>query len=381
MSSEILTGSHFVHGDWACAEGAIAAGCRFYAAYPITPATEIAERKALRLPRIGGNFIQFEDELGAIASVIGASYSGVKAMTATSGPGISLMLENIGLAIMTEAPCVVVNVMRGGPSTGQPTVGSQSDVMQCRWGTHGDVEIIALVPDSVQEMFDLTVEAFNLSEEYRLPVFLLADANIGHMYEKLVIPPKGDIRIVDRKKPTVSRERYQPFEADEGLVPPMANFGDGYRFYATGLTHDAMGYPDMSVEAQDQLVRRLCDKIRNNVDRISRFEEVMVDDCDVLVVAYGITARSAARAVRMAREEGIKAGLLRLISIWPFPERKIEGLASSVKGVVVSEMNYGQIVREVERAVRPTPVSFIPKLGENPPRPDEILSAIRRVEG
>ena len=381
MSSEILTGSHFVHGDWACAEGAIAAGCRFYAAYPITPATEIAERMALRLPRIGGNFIQFEDELGAIASVIGASYSGVKAMTATSGPGISLMLENIGLAIMTEAPCVVVNVMRGGPSTGQPTVGSQSDVMQCRWGTHGDVEIIALVPDSVQEMFDLTVEAFNLSEEYRLPVFLLADANIGHMYEKLVIPPKGDIRIVDRKRPTVSRERYQPFEADEGLVPPMANFGDGYRFYATGLTHDAMGYPDMSVEAQDQLVRRLCDKIRNNVDRISRFEEVMVDDCDVLVVAYGITARSAARAVRMAREEGIKAGLLRLISIWPFPERKIEGLASSVKGVVVSEMNYGQMVREVERAVRPTPVSFIPKLGENPPRPDEILAAIRRVGG
>jgi len=380
MSSEILTGSHFVHGDWACAEGAIAAGCRFYAAYPITPATEIAERMALRLPRIGGNFIQFEDELGAIASVIGASYSGVKAMTATSGPGISLMLENIGLAIMTEAPCVVVNVMRGGPSTGQPTVGSQSDVMQCRWGTHGDVEIIALVPDSVQEMFDLTVEAFNLSEEYRLPVFLLADANIGHMYEKLVIPPKRDIRIVDRKRPTISRERYQPFEADEGLVPPMANFGDGYRFYATGLTHDAMGYPDMSVEAQDQLVRRLCDKIRNNVDRISRFEEVMVDDCDVLVVAYGITARSAARAVRVAREEGIKAGLLRLISVWPFPERKIEGLASSVKGVVVSEMNYGQIVREVERAVRPTPVSFIPKLGENPPRPDEILAAIRGVE-
>jgi 2-oxoglutarate ferredoxin oxidoreductase subunit alpha len=275
----------------------------------------------------------------------------------------------------------VVNVMRGGPSTGQPTVGSQSDVMQCRWGTHGDVEIIALVPDSVQEMFDLTVEAFNLSEEYRLPVFLLADANIGHMYEKLVIPPKGDIRIVDRKRPTVSREGYQPFEADESLVPPMANFGDGYRFYATGLTHDAMGYPDMSVEAQDQLVRRLCDKIRNNVDRISRFEEVMVDDCDVLVVAYGITARSAARAVRVAREEGIKAGLLRLISVWPFPERKIEGLASSVRGVVVSEMNYGQIVREVERAVRPTPVSFIPKLGENPPRPDEILAAIRRVEG
>jgi 2-oxoglutarate ferredoxin oxidoreductase subunit alpha len=379
MPSEVLTGSHFVSGDWACAEGAIAAGCRFYAAYPITPATEIAERMAARFPRVGGKFIQFEDELGAMASVIGASYSGVKAMTATSGPGLSLMLENIGLAVMTEAPCVVVNVMRGGPSTGQPTMGAQGDVMQCRWGTHGDVEIIALAPSSVQEMFDLTVEAFNLSEEYRVPAFVLSDANIGHMYERLVIPEKAEIRVVDRKRPDRPPGEYMPFQADESLVPPMANFGEGYRFYATGLTHDAKGYPDMSVEAQDSLVRRLCDKIRRNADKIYRSEEKMVEDCEVLVVAYGITARSAARAVEMAREEGIKAGMLRLISLWPFPDGRLEELSRSLRGVVVAEMNYGQLVREVERAVKPTRVSFVPKLGENPPRPQEILSAIRRL--
>ena len=373
-------GSYFVHGDWACAEGAISSGCKYYAAYPITPATEIAERIAVRFPDIGGKFIQFEDEIGAIASVIGASYSGIKSMTATSGPGISLMLENIGLALMTEAPCVIVNVMRGGPSTGQPTVGSQGDVMQCRWGCHGDIETIALVPSSVQEMYDFTVEAFNLSEEYRLPVFLLSDANIGHMYERLIIPKEEDLLIVDRKKPDILPEDYLPFQADESLVPPMACFGDGYRFYATGLTHDEKGYPDMSVETQDKLVRRLCDKIRRNVDRISMFEETMVEDCDILVVSYGITARSAATAVNLAREEGVKAGLLRLITVWPFPDRKLEKMSVDLKGVVVSEMNYGQLVREVERAVKPTRVSFIPKLGENPPWPDEILEAIRRLD-
>jgi 2-oxoglutarate ferredoxin oxidoreductase subunit alpha len=379
MTQGVLTGSHFVNGDWACAEGAISAGCRFYAAYPITPATEIAERMAARFPGIGGRFIQFEDEIGAIASVIGASYSGLKAMTATSGPGVSLMLENIGLAVMTEAPCVIVNVMRGGPSTGQPTAGAQGDVMQCRWGVHGDAEMIALAPQSVQEMFDLTVEAFNLSEAYRVPVFLMSDANIGHMYERLVIPRKEDLETVDRKRPDVTPEEYLPFRADESLVPPMACFGEGYRFYATGLTHDERGYPDMSPEAQDRLVRRLCDKIRRNAYRISRYEEFMVEDCDILVVAYGISARSAATAVRLAREEGIKAGLFRLVTLWPFPDRRLEELSQSVRGVVVSEMNYGQLVREVERAVRPTRVSFVPKLGENPPRPEEILTAVRRL--
>lgn len=379
MARDVLTGSHFVNGDWACAEGAVSAGCRFYAAYPITPATEIAERLAQRFPSLGGKFIQFEDEIGAMASVLGASFSGLKAMTATSGPGISLMLENLGLAVMTEAPCVVVNVMRGGPSTGQPTGGAQGDVMQCRWGMHGDVEIIALAPSSVQEMYDLTMEAFNLSEAYRVPVFLLSDANIGHMYEKLVIPAEDELRIVNRKKPMVQPKEYRPYEADESMVPPMASFGDGYRFYSTGLTHNEMGYPDTSVEAQDRLVRRLSDKIRRNTDRIIKVDRLMVDDCDILVVAYGITARSAATAVKQARERGLKAGLLRPVTLWPFPDKMLEELAGQVKGVVVAEMNYGQLVREVERAVRPVPVRFLPKLGENPHSPAEIFEAVRRM--
>ena len=378
MSDRVLTGTRFVHGDWACAEGAISAGCGYYAAYPITPATEIAERIAQRFPSLGGKFIQFEDEIGAIASVIGASFSGFKAMTATSGPGVSLMLENIGLAVMTEAPCVIVNVMRGGPSTGQPTMGAQGDVMQCRWGMHGDVEIIALAPQSVQEMYDLTVEAFNYSEEYRTPVFLLSDANIGHLYERLTIPKEEDLTLVDRKKPNLITSEYLPYKADESLVPPMASFGDGYRFFSTGLTHDEKGYPDMSVETQDKLVRRLSDKIRRNTEKITKIETLMTEDCEILVVAYGITARSAATAVKQARDRGLKAGLLRLISLWPFPDELLEKMAENVKAVVVAEMNYGQLVREVERAVKPKPVQFLPKLGENPHTPDEILEVIRR---
>ncbi len=380
MANRVLTGTRFVHGDWACAEGAISAGCGYYAAYPITPATEIAERIAQRFPVLGGKFIQFEDEIGAIASVIGASFSGLKAMTATSGPGVSLMLENIGLAVMTEAPCVIVNVMRGGPSTGQPTMGAQGDVMQCRWGMHGDVETIALAPQSVQEMYDLTVEAFNLSEAYRTPVFLLSDANIGHLYERLTIPREEELTLVDRKRPTLPPSEYLPYRADESLVPPMASFGDGYRFYSTGLTHDEKGYPDMSVETQDKLVRRLCDKIRRNTDKITRVEALMTDDCEVLVVAYGIAARSAATAVKQARERGLKAGLLRLVSLWPFPDKLLEKMAEDAKAVIVAEMNYGQLVREVERAVKPKPVRFLPKLGENPHTPGEILEAIRRID-
>ena len=380
MADRVLTGTRFVHGDWACAEGAISAGCGYYAAYPITPATEIAERIAQRFPVLGGKFIQFEDEIGAIASVIGASFSGLKAMTATSGPGVSLMLENIGLAVMTEAPCVIVNVMRGGPSTGQPTMGAQGDVMQCRWGMHGDVETIALAPQSVQEMYDLTVEAFNLSEAYRTPVFLLSDANIGHLYERLTIPREEELTLVDRKRPTLPPSEYLPYRADESLVPPMASFGDGYRFYSTGLTHNEKGYPDMSVETQDKLVRRLCDKIRRNTDKITRIEALMTDDCEVLVVAYGIAARSAATAVKQARDRGLKAGLLRLVSLWPFPDKLLEKMAEDAKAVIVAEMNYGQLVREVERAVKPKPVRFLPKLGENPHTPGEILEAIRRID-
>jgi 2-oxoglutarate ferredoxin oxidoreductase subunit alpha len=373
-----LIGPHFLNGDLACAEGAIAAGCRFFAGYPITPATEIAEHLSQRMPEFGGIYIQMEDEIASMAAIIGASYSGLKAMTATSGPGFSLMQENIGLAVMTEAPCVIVDVMRGGPSTGQPTLPGQQDVMQAKWGSHGDYGIIALSPSSVQEMFDLTVEAFNLSETYRVPTLLMGDEIVGHMWEKVVIPPPDKIRIVNRKKPTVPREKYLPFKPDDNLVPPMACFGEGYRFHATGLTHNEHGYPrTSSSEVQSKLVHRLVDKIQMNADEIIRVEKVMVEDADVVVVAYGIVARAALSAVRKAREKGIKAGLLRLITLWPFPEGQVAKAAKTAKAIVVPEMNCGQIVREVERAAKETPVMFLSKLGEDPHTPQEILEVIK----
>jgi len=375
----LLTGAHFMNGDVACAEGAIAAGCRFFAGYPITPATEIAEHLSQRMPEFGGIYIQMEDEIASMAAVLGASYAGLKAMTATSGPGFSLMQENIGLAVMTETPCVIVDIMRGGPSTGQPTLPGQQDVMQARWGSHGDYATVALAPSSVQEMFDLTLEAFNLAETYRVPAMLLGDEIVAHMYEKLVIPPPDKLRIVNRKRPNVPREEYMPFKPDEDLAPPMACFGEGYHFHATGLTHDERGYPQTSSsEAQQKLVTRLCNKIRKNEDKIIRVEETMLDDADVAVVAYGIVARSALSAVRKAREKGIKAGLLRLITLWPFPEKRVAQLAEQTKAIVVPEMNCGQMVLEVERKAKETPVAFLSKLGEEPHTPLEILEEIRR---
>ncbi|UCH36946.1 MAG: 2-oxoacid:acceptor oxidoreductase subunit alpha, partial [Candidatus Bathyarchaeota archaeon] len=289
---------HFESGDVACAEGAIAAGCRFFAGYPITPSTEIAEHMAIRLPQVEGTFLQMEDELASIASIIGASYAGLKTMSATSGPGFSLMAENIGLAVMTEAPCVIVNIMRVGPSTGQPTKGAQGDVMQARWSSHGDYEIIALAPNSVQEMFDLTVRAFNLAEYYRVPVILLADENIGHLHEKLVIPPSSEIPIVNRKKPQVPPASYLPFHVSPGeLVPPMACFGEGYRIHATGLTHNTHGYPDSSEATQFQLVTRVCDKIKLNAHTITRMEKIAIEDAEVVIIAYGSSSRAAKRTV------------------------------------------------------------------------------------
>ncbi len=373
------TGAHFLNGDIACAEGAIVAGCRFFAGYPITPATEIAEHLSERMPEFGGIYVQMEDEIASMAAVIGASYSGLKAMTATSGPGFSLMQENIGLAVMTEAPCVVVDVMRGGPSTGQPTMPGQQDVMQARWGSHGDYEIIAMTPCSVQEMFDLTVEAFNLSEMYRVPTLLMADEVVGHMWEKVVIPSPDKIKIVNRKKPNIPREEYAPFVPEDDLVPPMACFGEGYRFHATGLTHDEQGYPrTSSSEVQSKLIRRLCEKIKKNSSKIVKVEEIMLDDADVVVLAYGIVARAALSAIRKARERGIKAGLLRLITLWPFPEEHVARVAEQAKVIVVPEMNCGQIVREVERVAKETRVAFLSKLGEEPHTPTEILDAVRR---
>jgi 2-oxoglutarate ferredoxin oxidoreductase subunit alpha len=365
-------------GDIACAEGAISAGCKFFAGYPITPATEIAEHFSQRMPEFGGIYIQMEDEMASMAAIIGASYTGLKAMTATSGPGFSLMQENIGLAVMTEAPCVVVDIMRGGPSTGQPTLPGQQDVMQAKWGSHGDYGIIALAPSSVQEMFDLTIEAFNLSETYRVPTLLMADEVVGHMWEKVVIPPREKIKTVNRKKPNVPPEEYDPFMPDDDLVPPMACFGEGYHFHATGLTHDEHGFPrTSSSEAQSKLVKRLCDKINRNADKIIRVEETLLEDAEIGVVAYGIVARAAISAVRKARENGIKAGLLRPITLWPFPEKQVANMAEQVKTIVVPEMNCGQLVREVERTAKETPVTFLGKLGEDPHTPAEVLEAIR----
>jgi 2-oxoglutarate ferredoxin oxidoreductase subunit alpha len=379
MEKAVLTGELFTQGDIAAAEGALAAGCRFFAGYPITPATEIAERMAYRLPRIGGRYIQMEDEIASCTAVVGASYSGVKAMTATSGPGVSLMNETIGLAVMTEAPMVLINVMRGGPSTGQPTEASQSDIMQAKWGSHGDYEIIALIPSSVQEMFDLTIKAFNLSEQFRVPTFVLADEIIGHMRERLVIPPEDEIEIINRKKPAVDPGEYLPFKAEEDLVPPMANFGEGYHFYATGLTHDERGYPVMTDEAQLALVPRLCEKIRKNAHKITLAESTETEDAETLLIAYGGEARTAMRAVKDARANGMKIGLFRPITVWPFPKKELKEAAANAQQVVVAELNYGQLVGEVERVIRnEVPVHFIPRVCGTPHTPDELMQEIQR---
>jgi 2-oxoglutarate ferredoxin oxidoreductase subunit alpha len=369
----------FTMGDIASAEGALSAGCRYFGGYPITPATEIAEWMAERMPEVGGAYVQYEDEIASITSVIGASWTGVKAMTATSGPGVSLMLEAIGLAVMTETPLVLVNIMRGGPSTGQPTRGQQGDVMQAKWGSHGDYQIIALTPASVQEMFDQTVQAFNLSERYRTPVFVLADETVGHMRERLVIPDEKDLKIENRKTPTVDPSEYLPFKPDDDLVPPMALFGSKYQFYATGLTHDERGYPSDKDDIQIDLITRLNDKILRNADKIIEVERLDLDDAKTAVVSYGTPSRSAKRAIRNARDEGIKVGMLRLKTVWPFPEKEITQLASEVDQIIVAEQNLGQVYYMVKAAAAPTPVHLMAKPAGMPQLPDEILQKIREV--
>ncbi|HNY49042.1 MAG TPA: 2-oxoacid:acceptor oxidoreductase subunit alpha [Smithella sp.] len=377
---EVLTGTHFFNGDQACCEGALAAGCRFFAGYPITPATEIAESISRRLPQLGGIYIQMEDEIASMAAVLGASWGGVKAMTSTSGPGFSLMMENIGLGICTETPCVVCNVQRGGPSTGLPTLVAQGDMMQARWGSHGHYEIIALAPSSPQEMFDLTIRAFNLSEQYRLPVIILADEVIGHMNERVVIPREDEIEIVNRPKPTVPREDYLPYKADENGITPMATCGDGYRIHVTGLTHDERGYPGMDAKTQEQMVSRLVGKIRNNREKIIKTKNLFIDDADVVIVAYGISARSALQAVRDARSEGIKAGLVKLETVWPFPDELIRSLAPQLKAFIMPEINGGQMVLELERcAGGACPVHLVSNFGGSIIHPGLILSSIHKV--
>ncbi|MFW9909132.1 MAG: 2-oxoacid:acceptor oxidoreductase subunit alpha [Candidatus Thorarchaeota archaeon] len=370
----------FTMGDIACAEGALSAGCRYFGGYPITPATEIAEWMALRMPEIGGAYVQYEDEIASITSVIGASWTGVKSMTATSGPGVSLMLEAIGLAVMTETPLVLVNIMRGGPSTGQPTKGQQGDIMQAKWGSHGDYQIIALTPASVQEMFDQTVQAFNLSEKYRTPVFILADEIVGHMREKLVIPDEKDLKLVYRKLPTGPPEDYLPFKAGDDLVPPMALLGSKYQFYATGLTHDERGYPSDKEDIQIDLVTRLNDKILKNADDIIDLERFMLDDAEIAVIAYGTPSRSARKAIKDARAEGIKAGMLRLKTVWPFPERAVAHLGTEVKHIIVAEQNLGQAYHMIRAAAAPTPIHLMTKPAGMPQLPNEILAKIREVK-
>src|SRR5689334_18916545 len=317
----VLTGTHFLDGDHACCEGALAAGARFAAGYPITPSTEVVERFASRVPTVGGCFIQMEDELAASITLQGAVWGGAKAFTVTSGPGFSLMMEHIGYAAMTETPCVFFDVQRGGPSTGLPTLPAQADMMQARWGSHGDYMIIALCPNSPQECFDLTVTAFNFSEKYRVPVFVMLDEVVGHMTEKVVIPAANEIYIEPRRHTTKKPGDFKLYATGDDLVPEMAHAGEGYKFHVTGLTHDDRGYPDMTPPRQHVLVNRLVDKIKKNVDDIVLFEEQNTDDADVVVVSYGITSRIAQRAI--ARAKGIKCGKFRIITAWPFPEKQI----------------------------------------------------------
>ncbi len=376
----VLTGAHFIDGDIACAEGALAAGCRFFAGYPITPSTEVAERIAARFPKVGGLFIQMEDELASMAAILGAAWAGSKSMTVTSGPGFSLMMENIGLGLMTETPCVVVDVQRGGPSTGLPTLPGQGDMMQARWGSHGDYEIIALCPNSPQECFDLTIEAFNLSEQYRLPVLLMMDECVGHMTERVVIGEAEQIRISPRRYYDGPPGSYHPFRPQSDLVPEMARAGEGHNFHVTGLTHDERGYPDVTWQTQEKCVRRLVDKIRRNADRIIQCESDDLEEAEVVVVSYGITSRVALPAVSQAREAGCRVGQLRLITVWPFPDRLIRELASRVKAFVVPEINYGQISLEVERcAAGAARTLLVPHGGGWVHDPEQILRAIEEA--
>ncbi len=378
----LLEGAFFLNGDVAIAEGAICAGCRFFAGYPITPATEVAERMSERLPEAGGVFIQMEDELASMNAVLGAAWGGARAMTATSGPGVSLMLENLGLGIMTETPCVLVNVQRGGPSTGLPTLVSQADIMQARWGSHGDYEIIALAPSSPQEAFDLTIMAFNLAEEYRTPVMLMSDEAVGHMTERVVIPPADQIPIYPWRKPEQPPgPDFRLYERDERNIPrhmPVA--GMGYRFHITGLTHDERGYPATNAAAQAELLPRLIAKIRDNRQAIIKLVEDGMEDAEVVVVSYGISARTSLLPVQMARQEGIRVGMLKLVTVWPFPEERIRELADQVRAFVVPEINMGQVVLEVERcAAGRARVYPATHPGGAIHRPEDVLAVIREA--
>lgn len=377
MTRLLEPGEYFMNGNFASAEGALVAGCRFFAGYPITPSSEILERMSLRLPNVDGNFIEMEDEIGSMAAIVGASNAGVKSMTATSGPGFSLMQENIGLGMITETPCVVVNEMRGGPSTGLPTRVGQGDVLQLKWGTHGDHEAIAYCPNSVQEMFDLTIKAFNASEKYRQPVFLACDQVVGHMSEKLVIKELSSYEITPRAVRSVSDSYRYLYNYAEDFVP-MALPGTGFKGNVDSLTHDERGYPSNDPDVEERMINHILGKIRRNADDIVEYEEFQVNDADIVIVSYGIMSRSVIKAVKDAREEGMKVGMFRPVTLWPFPEKRILELSKKIDRFVVAEINYGQYSHSVrEYASCPTEeLNFVPG---RVPDPATILRKIKEL--
>ena len=368
----------FLLGDMACVYGGLLAGVSFFGGYPITPASEVAEGMARMLPRVGGTYIQMEDEIGSIAAVIGATWGGGKSMTATSGPGFSLMMENYGFAVMTETPCVIVNVQRTGPSTGQPTLGAQGDMMQVRWGTHGDLEALALAPSTVQECMDFTIEAFNLSEKYRNPACVMTDGEIGHLRERIIVPDEKDLKLINRVTATIDKKKYIPFTNSQTRknckVPDFATFGTGYRTYVTGLTHNEKGFPATDKQPDhERLVKRITEKITDDADKLVMVEKINLDDADIAFVTYGATARPAESAMEIARKERKKVGLLRLKLVWPFPDKLITKLAKDVDKIIVPEMNLGQIVHPVkEVACKHCEVISAPKIGGEMHLPMEL---------
>jgi 2-oxoglutarate ferredoxin oxidoreductase subunit alpha len=377
---DVLTGSHYLDGNHACAEGGIAAGCKFFAGYPITPSTEIAERVSRRFPLLGGVFVQMEDELASMAAILGASSGGVKSMSCTSGPGFSLMMENFGLGIMMETPCVLVNVQRGGPSTGLPTLPGQADMMQARWGSHGDYEVIALAPDSPQECFELTIHAFNLSEKYRMPVLIMSDECVGHMTEKVIIPPSEEIELVERRYTDKKPGEAWPYQENGDHIAPMLPVGEGYKFHITGLTHDYKGYPVINAEAHEKNVRHLIDKVNKHAEEIIWLEEEDVDGAEVVILAYGISSRVVRPAIARARKDGIKVGLVKMVTVWPFPERRVRELANQVKSLIMVEMNYGQVYLEMERCTAEKCRNYLlGHAGGTVHNPDDIYKTIKEA--
>lgn len=373
--------TYMMQGNIAVAEGAIDAGCRFYAGYPITPSSEIAEQLSKRLPEIGGRFIQMEDEIAAMGAVIGASLAGVKSITATSGPGFSLKQENIGYAAIAEVPVVIVNVMRGGPSTGLPTLPAQGDVMQARWGTHGDHPIIVLTPASVRESYDMTIQAFNQSEKYRVPVIVLLDEIIGHVHEKVSLPNPDELEIINRKKPSVPPDEFLAYKNDESLIPEMANFGDGYRYHVTGLVHDETGFPTNDTPKIEAMLTRLNNKLLKYEDEILQYEETNTEDAEIGIVTFGSSSRSARNAMKIAREQGIKVGMIRLQTIWPFPTKRIREFAKKVSHIIVPELNLGQMAHEIEHAAQGNAeVIRVNKITGDPIPPVEIFEKIKECK-